>query len=323
MFEPSQTLGELVGAELATPSSDAAHELADEIRRRHGPTVSAVLFYGSCLRRKTDEGVLDFYVLVDDYRRAHRSRLQAWANAALPPSVLWIEQEEAGVTLRSKYAVMTVADFARGCSPGGIDGRVWARFSQPARLVWVRDSTTRQAVEGAVATAVCSLVRWMIPWMPHDGTALRFTSGELWRFAFSETYRTEWRSERKETIASLHASDPVRYEAATRSALARIAHSDGFGTVSEESGRFALEASPSLPAQRRRAWSRRRLASKAVLVLALIKTAFTQDDWVSYVLWKLERHSGERIEVTDAQRRYPLLLGWPVIFRIWRRGILR
>ena len=125
--------------------------IADEILRRHGDAVAAILFYGSCLRRHTSEGVLDFYVVVDSYRTAYRSRALAWANAALPPNVFYLEIESALGTLRAKYAVMSMRDFARGAKPGGLRSGIWARFCQPALAVSVRDDPARKAITAAVA----------------------------------------------------------------------------------------------------------------------------------------------------------------------------
>jgi len=57
--DASARLAALVGAELDRPAPEAAGHLATEIRRRHGDAVAAVVFYGSCLRKQTAEGVLD------------------------------------------------------------------------------------------------------------------------------------------------------------------------------------------------------------------------------------------------------------------------
>ena len=46
-------------------------------------------------------------------------------------------------------------------------------------------------------------------------------------------------------------------------------------------------------------------------------------DWLPYVLWKLERHGGVRLELTQRQQRYPLVFGWPVILRLLRQRTLR
>ena len=48
-------------------------------------------------------------------------------------------------------------------------------------------------------------------------------------------------------------------------------------------------------------------------LLRLLKTAYTFGDWVPYVLWKLERHTGRTIELSPRQRRHPLIFGWPII----------
>ena len=67
----------------------------------------------------------------------------------------------------------------------------------------------------------------------------------------------------------------------------------------------------------------RRPVAKALACLGLVKTAATFGDWVPYVLWKLERQSGVQIEVSEAQRRHPLLFGWPVLIRLLRLRVLR
>ena len=54
-------LRERIAEELGREAPSAARCLSDAIVARHGDAVSAVLFYGSCLRKQTHEGVLDFY----------------------------------------------------------------------------------------------------------------------------------------------------------------------------------------------------------------------------------------------------------------------
>ena len=49
----------------------------------------------------------------------------------------------------------------------------------------------------------------------------------------------------------------------------------------------------------------------------------TFGDWVPYALWKLERHTGTRIELSERQRRHPFLFAWPEIFRVLRSRALR
>ena len=58
-------------------------------------------------------------------------------------------------------------------------------------------------------------------------------------------------------------------------------------------------------------------------MLRLSKAAFTFHDSISYAAWKIERHTGVRVEVTPMLRRHPLLWGFKVSWRLLRRGVMR
>ena len=99
----------IVAAELAQAVGPAAAELARSIRQRHAKGAVAVLFYGSCLRqpdRDLADALLDFYLLVDDYRAAYDQAWLAVANRLLPPNVFYCEADWQGGRLRAKYVVI-------------------------------------------------------------------------------------------------------------------------------------------------------------------------------------------------------------------------
>ena len=125
-----------------------------------------VLFYGSVVRALTTnddiaaealtEGVLDFYVIVDrqsDWPRGWISRL---ANRLLPPNVEYHEHTIDGMTLRAKVAILSLDQFRRLTRPQSRDTTIWARFSQPVRLVWVRDESAADALQQRTIRAVCT-----------------------------------------------------------------------------------------------------------------------------------------------------------------------
>ena len=58
-------------------------------------------------------------------------------------------------------------------------------------------------------------------------------------------------------------------------------------------------------------------------MLRLAKAAFTFDGAMDYVAWKIERHSGVRIEVKPWQRRFPLLAAPGLYLKLRRMGVLR
>ncbi len=310
MGEGRHDLARIVRDELARPAPPHARILAEAIRAQVGPATAAVVFYGSCLRKETAEGVLDFYVMVDDYPSAVESRALAWASAALPPSVFYVEcPGEDGETLRSKYALLSLADFAEGASPGGWRTGIFARFCQPALAVTVRDEQAREALVATCVQAILTATRTFAPVVAGPAT-----SGELWQTAFRETYAAEMRAESPETIATLHDAAPERYERVLRAALAEL---DARGSLPShwDADRFTVDAPPRQIERERAEWGRRRSVAKAVYVGQLLKTAFTMGDWLPYALWKLERQSGVHIPYTERQRRHPFVFGWPLLYK--------
>lgn len=308
----------LLDAELRTPVPSAVAAMADAIRARHGASAAAVLFYGSCLRRGVVEGVLDYYLIVDAYADAYESRFLAFLNRVLPPNVFYVEHDHEGSRLRAKYAVFSQPDFEARAS-GGPDARVWSRFCQPARIVWSRDPASRERVVASVLRATRTAVTQMLSWLPGEGATQRFVPAELWQRGFRETYGSELRGEAGATIESLYAAAPARFDRVALLALA----SDTRLRVEEAGGAIEVESDPRERASARRRWALARRRAKALTVLGLLKTTWTFDDWVSYALWKVERHSGRKIELTERQRRRPLVYAWPVIFRLLRERVLR
>jgi hypothetical protein len=75
-----------------------------------------------------------------------------------------------------------------------------------------------------------------------------------------------------------------------------------------------------LLARRRRA---RRWLAKAIGTVQLLKSAITFGDWLPYALWKLERHTGTRLEPSERQRKHPFLFAWPLVVRVLAKRELR
>ena len=84
--------------------------------------------------------MLDFYLIVSDYRAAYGKRWLALANKLIPPNVFYFEQDG----LAAKYAVLSEADFAHECGPGAWTVSTAARFAQPSRLVWSADPLSKK-----------------------------------------------------------------------------------------------------------------------------------------------------------------------------------
>ncbi|MGW8311390.1 MAG: hypothetical protein ACWGNB_10050 [Thiogranum sp.] len=86
---------------------------------------------------------------------------------------------------------------------------------------------------------------------------------------------------------------------------------------------YATELSDSRRWRNRIAWRLRTVQGKLLSLARLSKALFTFDGGLDYLAWKLERHSGQHIEVPDRVRRYPLLFVWVLVWDLYRRGVFR
>lgn len=311
-----------IAAETRRPPSAEARALSDALRARHGSTVLATLFYGSCLRPPTpdalgpggaDERLFDFYLLVDDLRAANGGTVRALGNRLLPPNVYFLETPFAGGAVRCKYAVLTLAQFAAGCSPAYFHNYFWGRFAQPAARPYARDDAVAARVDEALADAVATLIGRAAPLMDAP-----FTAAALWTRAFAESYRCELRPERPERAGQIYRADAERYDSMAEAALqaasfAPVATAGGLAPVADAAGRATAQ----------RNWALRRLVGKGFNVLRLIKASATVADGIDYILWKIERHSGVRTTLTPWQRRHPLLAAPGLAWRLYRLGAFR
>ncbi|HCU88652.1 MAG TPA: hypothetical protein DGR97_01825, partial [Gammaproteobacteria bacterium] len=138
----------------------------------------------------------------------------------------------------------------------------------------------------------------------------------------SESYRTELRPETPEVSVNLTKSSAGRYRTLTAIALAERENIKTIASINcaEE---FIAEIPEGQRWLARQAWRLRRPHGKLINLLRIIKAAFTFDGGVDYVLWKIERHSGIKVEATPLLRRHPLLACWPIVWRLYRAGAFR
>src|SRR3569623_162569 len=299
----AQDLREVLSEELNRPVAATVTAIADVLRARYERAAVAVLFYGSCLRSpeaELAENLLDFYVLVDDYSRAYDKPWLAVANRILPPNAFYCEAVWQGIHIRAKYVVISLDDFARFCRPETQNVSVWARYAQPARIVWTRDATVAERVVTACMDAVRTMLRRAWPLEPASRD-----SRTLWIRALRETYASELRPEGADRAIKIFEADRARYERLTPLVLAQLGQ-------------------PEMSAEKSSAdWKRRRRLGKTLNMLRIIKGIFTFDGGLDYALWKIKRHSGKSVPVTDWQRRHPLLAAPGLAWRLYRMCAFR
>ncbi len=293
----TDALRDLVSAELAQPVDPRVSAMAAALAAQYPQAARAVLFYGSCLRQRELDGLmLDFYLIVSDYRDAYDSSWLVFANKAVPPNVFPFEHDG----LMAKYAVLSEEDFARECGIEAGSVSVWARFAQPARLAWAKDGEARAGATASVAQCAPTLFALTLPMME----AGKDDPLDVFRTGFGLTYGAELRAERSGRSGSIVDADAAYYARVGRAVLA--------GGVGDAGGKASAKA-----------WRRRQAGGKALTLLRLAKATTTFAGGIDYIAWKINRHAGTAIEVKPWQRRWPILGALTLLPRLWRGGAVR
>ena len=306
-------LAALIEPELGRAVPRPVALLAEQLAARAGGGVAAVLFYGSALRDEALDGLLDFYVLVDRARDWPGARLAAAANRALPPNIGYTEAEIESRFLRAKYAVMTLAQFHGAMDQRSLDTTLWARFSQPCICVYARSRADRDQVLRAVCSAAMTAAYWAAVLGPVHGEPLAY-----WTALYSRTYALELRVESAARGDLLVGSAPRHFECLLPAAWRAV----GIAFEAQSDGLHPILA-PQLRVKALRAWTLRARLGRPLNVLRLLKAALTFDHALDYVVWKVERHSGVRLDVAPWERRFPLLAAPGLYCRLRRKGLLR
>lgn len=301
-----------LATEAALPVNADAASLAAGLAQR--ARCAAVVFYGSGLWGPAGADTLyDFYVLVDRMTDWNPGRLAAVAGRWLPPNVYYVEEKFGGRTLRAKVAVMLRTEFVSAARGGHFTPQIWARFCQPARLLQVRDEAVRAELVGALADAVVTFHRRTLPLV--ETVSIR----DFWIAGLASTYRSEIRSEPPERAAQRVESELDTFICRTPLALPLC----GLGARLSDNDRVTSTLDSHARRRFQRALALRRPFFKAVNFARLIKAAFTFQGGLDYARWKVERHSGVPVPLTDFQRRHPVLTGIVLFWRVRRRGGVR
>ncbi|MCF6274803.1 MAG: hypothetical protein L3J05_03470 [Robiginitomaculum sp.] len=306
-----QAIIKILDAEQLQPTPNVT-SMCDKIKARHECRVQAFLYYGSSLRAMNDpDKILDFYVLVDSYRKTHKNPVRVLLNWMIPPAVYYLEnQNEDGTLSTCKYSIVSLPAFERKCTGRAFLSMVWGRFSQPCVLLFAKDQTVHTRIQKARAAAIKHTANQTSPLMDSPITATKF-----WAAGFLESYKTELRPESSDTRSEeIVARYQERYDK-LMTLLYGAPNNDGAYTLPSHSG-FARS-------RKKLVWLLRRIFGKIMAAIRILNTASTFDGGLDYALHKLKSHSGVTIEVTKSQRRHPVLWSPVLAWKLYKRGAFR
>jgi hypothetical protein len=317
--EPALRAALLRGVD-APPSDDTAR-LTTFLVHAFGSTTAAIIHYGSHAQSSDarPESAHDFFVIVDRYADAynaldsalHPSYSPRTATALahlLPPNVVSLTLSEAGRKLRAKCAVLSTRDLRRLCSPRARDHFARGRLFQHVQLVWTRDARSRQEALDALLDARVGTIDWSRPYLPSV-----FNAESYCRRLLETSFAAEIRPEGGERIAALIAAQrdvvlPVYDSLLQWLVVSRI--------VTQKGNVYHLTAPAGLARRiASRLWF---LKSKGRATARWLKYVALYEGWLEYIVQKIARRSGRTIELTERERRWPLIFLWPKVIEYVR-----
>ncbi|MBA3614356.1 MAG: hypothetical protein H0W49_15900 [Nitrospirales bacterium] len=317
-MDGSPTVLEVVSQPSVRPIPVSIEAAGNFLAKKYGKAVQGILLYGSCLRAGTDQdGLVDCYVIVDQYASVYQSVWLALLNRWLPPNVFYGEVNLEGRIVRMKYAVLSLGDFERSVTSKWFHSYFWGRFAQPTAVMACPSQTMSQRIISGLGRAVLTFLGNVVPQMPQQ-----FSAKDAWNIGLALSYGAELRAESKGRIATLWDSNQAYYEQVAHATF--LAHFPKIKVIQgNDITMYEMEYSRWDHIKNRIAWIVRKVQGKVLSILRLMKAAFTFQGGADYLIWKIERHSGVKIELTPAQRRHPIWAGLTTFWRLYRRGAFR
>jgi hypothetical protein len=306
--------------ELGYEPGSASAELAQALVGASGGTVEAILLYGSHLHGANPDrhSAHDFVVIVSEYPafyaalhgagEIHRPHaLMSAVARVLAPNVIAFTPEEGRAGI-AKCLIVSGRDFETALGERPPDHFILARMVQEVGLVWVQDRATRKWIQGCIDGARARVLSWVGPFLeePFDAEALGHRMLEV-------CYRGEFRPEARDRAAVVFDGQREHLRAVLSPGL-EAALAAGTLTRGPDGLRFVTPPSGS----ERRRWRWYFVRSKARTTTRWLKHVVTFDNWLPYVVRKVERRTGSKIELTRMERRWPLIFLWPRVVRVLR-----
>ncbi len=303
----------------AVPVPDRGEELARWLAEAGGDGVVAVLMYGSHLNKASPraDSAYDLVVVVDQYAPFHRALKERgeihrplflfnWAARILPPSVIAFTPDD-GRAGMAKCLVIRRDSFQEALGPQPPDHFLMGRMIQKVGLPWVRSPEDEGWVQDCLERAHHGILEWMAPYVEGDFDVASFGARTL-----EVCYRGEIRPEagnRSEIIYGTQAD----YLGAMLAGVFRAGVERGvLERVGSGRYRFARSATPA----EARSWRWHFRWSKLRATARWFKHVLTFDNWLPYVTGKVERRTGQRVELTRLEKAVPIIFLWPRVVQV-------
>jgi len=302
-------------------------ELVQSLLDAADGSIAAIVLYGSQLLRASPnaDSAWDLVVIVDRYAPFHTALSRhglmlrpPWMlntmGHILPPSITALIPP--GGTAIGKCAIVSVDHFQKAVAPRSPDHFLKGRMVQQVALVWSRDDETAATVDKMLREARRDVLAWAGPWLGEPFDA-RSVPRQMLRVSYGGELRPEAGGRADEIYEAQSAWLEAAYSEVLEDAVrdGTLVRAQGGG---DEPGGYSF-------AQPLGRWAGVRVRlyfawSKVRATLRWGKHVVTFNDWLGYLLRKVERRTGETVELTVLERRLPLIFLWPRTFHFFLSG---
>jgi hypothetical protein len=305
----------------------AADELAEALVGAGVGTVRSILLYGSHMLGANPDrhSAVDFIVIVDEYRpfygalntagELHRpAGLLSMMASVLPPNVIAFAPEHVHDGI-AKCIIVSRAHLEQGLGRNPPDHFLLGRLVQKVGPIYTATPNDAEWVDRLLASARDGVLQWLEPYL--DGP---IDAEGLGRRMLEVCYQGELRPESTQRAHRIFEAQASHFRKHFAPVLIRGVEEGMLVELDDEKPhagtlpRYEL-ARPASPASCRR-WHLHFRKSKLRATARWFKYIVTFANWLPYVVRKVERHRGERIELTRLERRLPLLFLWPRAIKV-------
>ena len=301
-------------------------------------------------------GAYDLFAVVRDYRRFYEAlrraglmgkspRVLSLVSRLLPPTQISVVIRE--TALHAKVSVIRRDVLERETSARRRDHFTIGRLFQPTRILAARSAEARERLLAAVVSAHAETWRWSRPWLPRSFSADEYGRRVL-EISMSWEVRPEpqgraaalWEAQRaaQQPVfeALLHEREaagevrPVGVTATSRAPGAspgamRSAPTSAESTPGPDGGGPSLRAESPAWTLVKPVATVERLQLRVYFTFSMVratarwaKHVLSFEGWLDYIVRKAGRHTGQPIELTDRERRWPVVFLWGRLFRYLR-----
>lgn len=294
--------------------------IRESVLEECGSELLAVLLFGSRLVDSNPDrySAYDLVLVVEDYwslfrrldeaGRLRRSpRLFKLLSGVLPPTNISYRVEP-DFPVIAKFMISSWDHLERALSLSAPDHFCLGRLMHRVALIHARSEKEREDVVQLLADARRTSLTWVAPFLREP-----FSTAEFTRAMLQVSFRGEIRPESDSRPEEVARSQDDFLRVVYGSLLEEACRSD---VLVREEGGFRFVRPPSILARFRWGlyfrWSGLRSTAR------WFKHMLTFEEWLDYIHRKVERRLGLDIELTERDRRYPLIFLWPKLFRVLR-----